>query len=195
MELEFSVKGQVISRTDNEDPIVNETANYIDSVFTFTTSEWNGLDKYALFKAEKGKAYCVELGSGCTGTVKVPYEVLQGDFFRVTVFGLSGTYRVTTTELTVFMDRSGFTDDLLAPVEYNGDIFSQLRELISNCLVNVELQGNQLLFFKEDTVYFSFTVDNHSHTSSQVSDLEDTIGLEIKRSYQLLSNKIRTYGG
>lgn len=194
MELEFSITNQVITRTDTEQAIINESANYMDATFTFTTSEWQGITKYVLFKNPTGKAYCVELGTTCSNTVKIPYEVLQADYFIITIFGLGDGYRITTTEIPVHMIRSGFTDKISAPEPYDGDIFSQLKELIDNCLCDVKIQGNQLLFYKEDTIYLAFTITNHQHTPEQIQNLDDTIGAEIKRAYTLLSNKIRTYG-
>ena len=194
MELEFSITNQVITRTDTEQAVINESANYMDATFTFTTNEWTGVHKYALFKNSKGKAYCIDLGTTCTNTVKIPYEVLTADYFIVTIFGLGDGYRITTTEIPVHMVRSGFTDKISAPEPYDGDIFSQLKELIDNCLCDVKIQGNQLLFYKQDTVYFRLTVNNHTHTPEQVNNLDDTIGLEIKRAYTILTNMIRTYG-
>ena len=155
MELEFEITNQAIERTDNEKLVVNESANYVDCSFTFKTSEWQNISKYALFKNEKDKAFCVELGTGCSNSVKLPYEVLQGDFFRVTVFGLGDGYRITTTQITVMTDRSGFTAEIYEPEGYDGDIFSQLIEMIGNCLIDVKVVGNHLDFYKGSTVYFS----------------------------------------
>lgn len=194
MELEFNIKNQKLTRTDENELILNESANYMEATFTFTTTEWTDIDKYVLFKAENGKAYCVELGTPCTQTVKIPYEVLGADLFRLTIFGLGDGYRITTTEVTIQLDRSGFTDEIYAPEPYDGDIFSQLREMIHNCLCDVKVEGNHLLFYKDDTVYFTFEITNHTHSTSQITGLEDRIGTEIKRSYIILTNKIRTYG-
>ena len=194
MELEFNIKNQKLTRTDENELILNESANYMEATFTFTTSEWTDIDKYALFKAENGKAYCVELGTTCTKTVKIPYEVLKADFFQITIFGLGEDYRITTTETTIQLDRSGFTEEIYAPEPYDGDIFSQLREMIQNCLCDVRITGNHLQFYKNNTVYFTFEITNHNHTSNQITGLEDRIGTEIRQSYTILANKIRTYG-
>lgn len=40
-----------------------------------------------------------------------------------------------------------------------------------------------------------FPVEDHQHVSSDITDFEDTTSVEIRRGYQTLIQKIRTYGG
>ena len=206
MYITFDICKGKLTRKDNVQLITGTVKYWRLAVISrddeFATVADNG-SVYAIYKTENGESYCVE--GEVTGISThnnwldfwyVPAKVLEGDFFHLTIFAIDGTTRLTTTEATVHLERSGFTTNLQAydPDLDNGDIFSQLRELINNCLVDVRVEGNQLLFIKEDTVYYRFTITNHQHTSNQITDLEDTIGLEIKRGYQVLVNKIRTYG-
>lgn len=124
MELEFEISGQKLTRKD-KNKIVNQTVKYITSVFSFKTAEWQGVDKYVIFKSEKGDNYCISLGTECDVQCNVPGRVLEHDYFRMTIFGIAGDERITTTEITLVLLRSGFTTDLNAYDEdESGDIFS-----------------------------------------------------------------------
>ena len=134
MELEFCVKGQVISRTDNEDPIVNETANYIDAEFTFTTSEWNGLDKYALFKAEKGKAYCVELGTGLSKsgtTLNHSNSVTAQTSFGFKKFKFDSSGHITAVDNVVASDLPSHTHSYTSTNDVQSEISAFATALAS----------------------------------------------------------------
>ena len=124
MQLEFEITNQQLQRKDKT-IIVNETVNHVTCQFTFKTSEWQGVTKYAIFKSEAKNNVCMELGTECVVTCNVPGKALKGDFFRVTTFGIIDDERITTTEKTVLLDRSGFTCNL-EPADPNesGDIFS-----------------------------------------------------------------------
>ena len=201
IDINFVVCGTKLVRTDTN-PITTHSVKRFNAYFEYKTGTfmWNNqVHKYAIFSSETGENYCVDFGNDIgQSDCYIPAKVLEGDFFRVTLMGINeeSGMREVTNPVTVHLVRSGFTENLQAydPDLDNGDIFSQLRELINNCLCDVRVEGNQLLFIKENTVYYRFTITNHQHTSSQITDLEDTIGLEIKRGYQVLVNKIRTYG-
>ena len=127
MELEFEICKQKLTRKDKNE-IVNQTVKYVTCDFTFKTPEWQGAEKYVIFKSEKGENYCINLGTECTCTCNVPGKVLEGDFFRLTIFCIDGDERITTTEATLLLLRSGFTDNLNAYDESeSGDIFSHIR--------------------------------------------------------------------
>ena len=124
MELEFEITNQQLTRKD-DNILVNQTVKYVTCTFTFKTTEWQGADKYVIFKSEHWENYCINLGNECSGTCNVPGKVLAGDFFRMTVFGIDGDERITTTEATLLLLRSGFTADLNAYDDSeSGDIFS-----------------------------------------------------------------------
>lgn len=124
MQLEFEITNQQLQRKDKT-IIVNETVNHVTCQFTFKTTDWQGVTKYAIFKNETHKGVCVELGDTCVCECNVPGKVMKHDFFRVTLFGIKDDERITTNEKTILLDRSGFTCDL-EPADPNesGDIFS-----------------------------------------------------------------------
>ena len=127
MELEFEIKNQKLNRIGKTE-IANYSVNYIVCDFTFKTTDWQNVEKYVLFKSEKGKVFCYSLGTGCTGTCAVPAKVMEHDFFKMTVFGVDGDERITTNELTLKLVRSGFTGDFEPyDPEESGDVFTEWR--------------------------------------------------------------------
>lgn len=124
MQLEYEITNQKLERKD-KNIIVNGTVKYVTCTFTFKTSDWTGADKYAIFKTECQGNICVPLGSTCTATVNVPGKALMSDFFRLTIFGINDDERITTNELVILLDRSGFTAEFEpADPDESGDIFS-----------------------------------------------------------------------
>ena len=123
MQLEFEIENQQLNRKDDQ-IIVNGTVKYVECSFEFITSEWEGVAKYAIFKNETHQNFCIPLGDECNCTCTVSGKVLKGDFFRVTVFGIINDERITTTERTVLLVRSGFTCNFESVGEESGDIFS-----------------------------------------------------------------------
>ena len=168
------------------------------------TQKWEDLldneDMYIIFSSDKGENYCLQPTQNSTldpmtADCIIPGKVLEGDFFRITVFGIdrsSDNERYTTTRCTIHLKRSGFTTDLQSYDIENetGDIFSQLMELINNCLVDVRVEGNQLLFFKGESVYYSFPVSDHTHTIGQVEGL--TSSLSGKQDTLVSGTNIKT---
>ena len=124
MQLQFEINNQQLERKDTN-IIVNQTVNHVECQFEFKTSEWTGADKYAIFTDECEKSYCLDLGTTNIVTCNVPGKALEKDFFRVTVFAINNDERITTTEKTVLLDRSGFVSEF-EPVDpdESGDIFS-----------------------------------------------------------------------
>ena len=126
MQLEFQVDNQKLIRKDTTE-IVNQTVKDLCCEINFKSGTgWDSIDKYVIFKSETGKNYCVPLGNADEDIyIHVPGKVLEGDFFRMTIFGIDEDRRITTTESTILLIRSGFTTDL-QPYDSNesGDIFS-----------------------------------------------------------------------
>ena len=206
MELEFEISKQKLIRKDTTE-IVNQSVKYVTCEFTFKTSEWQGADKYAIFKSEDKKNYCIPLGSECTGTCNVPGKVLEHDFFRLTIFGILNDERITTTEQTIILIRSGFTSELHPyDSDESGDIFSQLMEVINNLIDDVVYSDGYLHFYKDNAIFKSIDVRSDIWAElveyvgqlqldfEEMSTVNENIELEIKKGYRLLEAKIRTYG-
>lgn len=190
--MKFEINGQKVKKTSKKDYVVNQSSNYLTLNFKFNEA-WNGLTKYIIFKY-KDKAYENSLtydNATDSYNVNAPANVLVGDAFRFTVFGTNGDLRVTANEYQVHLKNSGFTFDISSVTEPDTDIFSQLHE-------EINAKANSDDVYDKDTIdaLLSLKADvDHTHTSDEISDLENTIQLENKRMLRLMGNKIRTYGG
>lgn len=190
--MKFEINGQKVKKTSKKDYVVNQSSNYLTLNFKFNEA-WNGLTKYIIFKY-KDKAYENSLtydNATDSYNVNAPANVLVGDAFRFTVFGTNGDLRVTANEYQVHLKNSGFTFDISSVTEPDADIFSQLHE-------EINAKANSDDVYDKDTIdaLLSLKADvDHTHTSDEISDLENTIQLENKRMLRLMGNKIRTYGG
>ncbi len=112
----FDVSGQSLKRTDHFNP-ATDSVEYLKAKFTFNDSAWNGKTKTALFRLGTA-VYKSVLGSD--GACKVPSEVLvggesrlariHGETIHVSLIGEYGTTRITTNEIAVKLNRSGYGD-------------------------------------------------------------------------------------
>ena len=115
--LEFNVTGQDIERTDKLEPVA-DSVDYLHARFTFSTSEWDGLTKTAIFTSPNKGPYEKILDED--NTCVVPHEVLTCSSMRkkcgvplsftVSVYGTKGTMRVTADEVGVGLKFSGFAE-------------------------------------------------------------------------------------
>ena len=117
-QLEFSIKNQIIRRTDRIN-VVADSRNYLYAHFTFETEEWTGI-KTAIFKYN-GEHYEVILTE--EESCLVPHEVLEGGGknFYVSVF--CGDL-ITANTARVFVNKSGYFDD--ADVPPTPSVYSQI---------------------------------------------------------------------
>lgn len=187
--MKFEINGQKVKKTSKKDYVVNQSSNYLTLNFKFNEA-WNGLTKYIIFKY-KDKAYENSLtydNATDSYNVNAPANVLVGDAFRFTVFGTNGDLRVTANEYQVHLKNSGFTFDISSVTEPDADIFSQLHE-------EINAKANSDDVYDKDTIdaLLSLKADvDHTHVSSDVTDLEDNINLDIKGALNCIAYKIRT---
>ena len=126
MDLNFEINNQILTRTDDNE-FVNKSRNYIRCNFSFKSSEWNGVNKFVIFKNEKDEAYEVYLGNSCECQCIIPSPVLTGSYFLISLYG--GNV-ITTTEKRVVLLNSGYTHDISSVEDYDEDIFIQMLELL-----------------------------------------------------------------
>ena len=107
MDLECEITNQIMKVLTSDDNLVNWTEDYLTLSFTFKTSDWDNLTKFALFKTRGSDTYRIGL---VNDTVLVPHEVLTSDYFVFSVYGInSSTLRVTTNQVKVYLANSGYT--------------------------------------------------------------------------------------
>ena len=123
MDLTFSVTNQNLTRTDNN-VVVADSKNYLHARFSFLTEDWDGLTKTAVFKYGN-KTYNALLDE--TGECVVPWEVLTGTQFSVSVFGGD---LITTGVVNVRVAESGYASGS-ASMERRPDVYAQITGTLS----------------------------------------------------------------
>ena len=159
MILLFNVDEQTVSRTDSNSGLVNESVDYLSLSFTFkSNSVWDNLDKKIEFYANGTGVYDVELDDG---SVTVPFEVLTGDYFIFSLYGVDGDLRVTTNKMKIYLDESGFIGDGVAPGDDKRTVIEQINDRVDGVVVDVDALES--------------TVSGHTTALSTLSD--DVTGL------------------
>lgn len=112
MKLHFAINKQQLKRTDDE-IIASYSKNFIQCVF-YCDEKWCHIHKYALFVDVRNNKTVVNLGHGRKVKCTVPENVLQGNYFLVSVFG---DERLTTTQETVLIQTSGLSDAVIEEMD------------------------------------------------------------------------------
>ena len=105
MKLHFTIDKTTLNREDDE--IITSYSKNTNKCIFCCDCKWSDIYKYALFTDVYGGQYIVDLGFGQKVACLIPEEVLKNNFFLVSVFGDN---RYTTTQETIFIQPSGFTD-------------------------------------------------------------------------------------
>lgn len=133
--ISFDVEKQIVTGKPNEDTnkLVNNSCNYLELCFNFKGEEWENLTKRVLFKSKNSKVYCKQLNN--ENKVMVPWEVLVGDSFTFSLYGIGDeNLRITTTQKKVRLIDSGFdskVEEALPPTpSIVDDIYNKLNNTI-----------------------------------------------------------------
>ena len=139
----FDVNGQSLKRTDHFNP-ATDSVEYLKAKFTFKDSAWSGKTRTALFRLGSDVFKSV---LGTDGTCKVPAEVLVGGDSRVarihgeTIFvsliGEYGTVRITTNEIAVKLNRSGYGDAEI-PANPTESEYQQMTAVAADAVAEAE---------------------------------------------------------
>lgn len=109
----------------------NKSNNYLRLFFDFITGDWDNVTKFIILKNHKNKAY--QFSYDVDG-LKVPVDILNGNRFYVTVYGVNNDeeLRITTNEVRIGLVGSGFTNNIESIEEYSADIWEQLFDELNN---------------------------------------------------------------
>ena len=115
------------------DTVVADSIKYQKVKFVFSP-EWEKYEKTAIFSNDS-ETYNVVLNSEnnmCTSENEcyIPFEVLKPPYFTVSVFGVSGESRITTTKANVKVLESGYKEGD-APKNPTPDVYSQLLQIVA----------------------------------------------------------------
>jgi len=210
MELQFEINNQIIQRTDTEKP-VQLSRNYLQCYFDFKSAEWDGVDKFAIFRNENNKSYTCHLGTENVCECTAPVNALTGSFFRVSVYGGD---LITSNIETVLLLKSGYTTNISPDTPHSKDVFEEIFEKLGEKIDDVTYEDELLKFYADEVVVctvdptdFSYSWESivdipetfppshHTHTASDVTGLDGFAEVEIKKSFRTLKDAIRTYNG
>lgn len=129
MKLNFAINKQQLERKDDE-ILASYSKNFVRCTF-ICEKPWCAIYKYALFVDVKGNKFVVDLGYGKKVQCKIPEKVLQGNYFLVSVFGED---RLTTTQQTVLVEPSGFSDSVASLLSRNENSDSDVLSTSSDAV-------------------------------------------------------------
>ena len=101
-------------------------------------------------KQTKKKNYSIPLGNKMICNTKVPYQVLQHNKSYVSVFGGN---RITTNEVKVVMDISGYTENI-QPIDDDApkDIFQVIQDRLDIKFDDMEYKNGNLICYSEGEI-------------------------------------------
>ena len=99
--LDLLVSGGEISSDISK--LTADSIEYVTARFTFDES-WNSLLKTAIFRRGETVYHTVLENDTCV----IPHEVLSDGMLYISVFGVLGNKRATTTETNIFIEKSGY---------------------------------------------------------------------------------------
>lgn len=142
--LTFSVFGQYLKRTDHK-TIANKSRNILKCKFSFKDSIWEDVDKFVLFK-NRTDTYNMHLGRGGNVDCIVPWEVLVGKYFRLTVYGGD---LITTNEITIPLVKSGYTNDVTPTRPHSKDVFEEILEELESKFDDVTYEDKTIKLYSD----------------------------------------------
>ena len=175
----FDVDGQFVTRRDDE-RVVNRSVNYLELCFNFKDTEtWDDLTKRILFKGNS-ETYSKQLDN--ENKVVVPSEVLTGDSFVFTLYGITDddpVVRVTCNLMKITMVSSGFTGDSLVPGPGNRSVIDDVYARLDGLDVTVGGHTTALSNLGDDVNGLGDSVDTLEDTVSRhtgsINDLTGTV--------------------
>ena len=148
---------------------------------------------FALFKTSNG-VYTQHI---IDGECSVPSKVLEHTQFILGVYGVNDDSRITTNSMRIYLNESDFTTEIDTVIDDSvEDVFYEIFQVLDSKIdaVDVSTVGRTGSYNDLVDVPMEFTPTSHTHTSEEVSGVDGVAEVEIKKAYNLLSNKIRTYG-
>lgn len=183
--LKFNVFNQRLIRVDKNNP-ATDSVEYLEAQFIFNTDDWNGKTKTAIFT--KGtSSYTVLLDS--KGVCKVPFEVLQSnesskllgntDKISVTLVGIYDNVRITTNELKINLNYSGYSEGQ-EPSEPTAEMYEQILTAYADA--EAKCEETQQAFSDTLGLYSNAIKGNVSGTTvtaDDVSPIEHELGIRV----------------
>ena len=154
--IDYEIQNQLIRQVSEKPYLVNNSRNYLKLNFKFKSEDWEGLDKFIIFKItnefdKKTKNYIEVLGNENSSSIIVPSYAIKNNFLIFTVFGENLDYRITTKEVIVIMKKTGYTNnvDIYDDDDPNINAFTYLMERIDKSLHTINIEDNCMLLYND----------------------------------------------
>lgn len=183
--LKFNVINQSLLRLDKTNP-VTDSVEYLQAQFTFSTDDWSGKIKTAIFT--KGTStYTVLLDS--KGVCNVPFEVLQSNKsskvlgntnkISVSLVGTYNTVRITTNEVKINLNYSGYAEGQ-EPSEPTAGMYEQILTAYADAEAKCEEATNECVEAKNklDSVGNIFANAIKGKVSGEIVAIHDASSVE-----------------
>ena len=192
----LKVNEQKLELTDTS-YLANRSHNYLKILFDIVENTgWDNRSIYCLVHTSKKTFQFIVTDN----QVILPGKVLQDNHFKISLYGVTDDpyTRITTNQIRVKLAPSGYTEEISPVDPISEDIFTYIFEVLDT-KVDLEDYNEIIEVINEDINSINTTLNNksdigHTHTSDEVSGVDTVAEIEIKKAYNLLSNKIRTYG-
>lgn len=124
MDLKLIITNHKLTRTKISD-YPNKSNNYLKILIDFTTNDWDNLQKSIILQNNKYESYQFHYTNN---GVKIPYDVVKGNFFYITAYGINNEeeIRITTNKVMIALNNSGFTTDIEDLTDVPKDIWEQI---------------------------------------------------------------------
>lgn len=144
----FDLENQLLRRTDTE-TILNKSKHIVKAKFTINGEVWDNKERFVVFKDSWDEETIIYLGTDTEPTCVVPSSVLDGSFFKVSVYGGD---LITTNEVTIPLMDSGY--DKRHSIHHNcnkptKDVFVAIFERLHAKIDNIICADNCLHLFSE----------------------------------------------
>jgi hypothetical protein len=168
MDLYFTVTDYKLSK-DFKDTYPNKSNDYLRLFIDFTTTDWDDLNKYIILKNNLNQAFSFDYDS--TG-ILIPFDVLKGSRFYVSVYGVSDDVRVTTNVVTVYLKESNYTTEYSSIVDFEGDIIDNIRKHLTT--LDTEFDDLDTTYAKHSEIQTILDdISNLDKVYSKITDLND----------------------
>lgn len=145
--IDFLINNRNNIRRIDANPIIASSSNY-QCNFTFEGEQWEGIEKYVVFKTNKNKSYTASLGTEMQSSSPIPQAALSGCIMKVSVYGGD---LITTNEVSVLVIPTGYTTDTSTQDSEFKDAFKEAYDKIKEAYEIVE-QAYQSIEGKFDDV-------------------------------------------
>lgn len=152
-----------------------DSVNYIEAAFNFDQS-WDDFLKTAIFRVGELVYHIPLENNACT----IPFEVLREPIMYISVFGILGSTRATTTELPIQIQNSGYA--ICEPSAPTPDPYNYFLERVTELKSLAEAAAEQTAIDAQDTKASRNEISSLANTAVTASGEANQSNLEAKQA-------------